>query len=152
VANFYDAIPIVLKNEGGYENDPDDPGGETNFGISKASYPLLDIRALTAEQATSIFLRDFWLFTGIAAQIVADKLFDVYVLAKHNAIKVAQQVAGVPVDGSYGPQTEAAINSMDPTFFLGKFKAGMASYYQEVVAHDPEEAKFLTGWLNRVNQ
>lgn len=152
MANPYIAIPLTLKNEGGYVNDPDDPGGETNLGISKASYPLIDIKALTVEQATAIYLQDFWKFTGLASQAVANKLFDVYVLAKHNAIKVAQQVAGVTVDGSYGPQTEDAINAMDSTFFLGKFKAGMASYYQEVVAHNPAEAKFLNDWLRRAAQ
>ena len=49
-----EAIEHVLKFEGGYVNDPDDPGGETNFGISKRSYPDLDIAALTVADAVEI--------------------------------------------------------------------------------------------------
>ena len=44
MAEFSLAIPIVLENEGGYVDDPNDPGGETNFGISKRSYPNVDIK------------------------------------------------------------------------------------------------------------
>ena len=146
------AIPIVLKNEGGYINDPADPGGETNFGISKASYPNVDIKNLTVAQAMAIYARDFWIFGGIIVQDVANKLFDSYVNMRHNAIKVAQTVAQVPVDGSYGPHTEAAINAMNPQLFLEKFRAGLASYYQEVVAHNPAEEKFLADWLRRAAQ
>ena len=46
-SSFDLAIPIVLENEGGYINDPNDPGGETKYGISKRSYPALDIKNLT---------------------------------------------------------------------------------------------------------
>ena len=56
MAEFKLAIPRVITNEGGYVNDPDDPGGETKYGISKRSYPALDIKNLTVEQATAIYL------------------------------------------------------------------------------------------------
>jgi lysozyme family protein len=46
--------------EGGYVNDPKDPGGETNFGISKRAYPNLDIKALTPETVAPIYKRDYW--------------------------------------------------------------------------------------------
>ncbi|KKK60142.1 hypothetical protein LCGC14_3027340, partial [marine sediment metagenome] len=51
MASFEKAIPIVLKHEGGYVHDKLDPGGETNFGISKRAYPMVDIKNLTQEQA-----------------------------------------------------------------------------------------------------
>ena len=54
------AILHTLELEGGYVDHPDDPGGETNFGISKRSYPHLDIRNLTREQAIQIYVRDYW--------------------------------------------------------------------------------------------
>jgi lysozyme family protein len=60
MADFDTAINLVLKHEGGYVNNPDDPGGETNFGISKAVYPSLDIKSLTIEEAKQIYLRDYW--------------------------------------------------------------------------------------------
>jgi lysozyme family protein len=58
------AIDFTLRWEGGYSFDPDDLGGETNFGISKKSYPDLDIKALTREQAEKIYLYDYWLAVG----------------------------------------------------------------------------------------
>ena len=153
MSDFYLAIPGVLRNEGGYVNDPTDPGGETNFGISKRSYPdIVDIKSLTVEEATAIYLRDFWLFGGIIDQGVANKMLDSYVNMRHAAIKIAQRIAGVAVDGAYGPNTEAAINTMDPGFFLGKFRAALASYYQAIVANNPAEEKFLVGWLRRAAQ
>lgn len=152
MAVFSEAIPIVLKNEGDYINDPADPGGETRYGLSKASYPEVDLKTLTVEEATAIYLRDFWKFTGIVDQAVATKLFDAYVNMEHAAIKIAQTIAGVPVDGSYGPHTEDAINALDPGFFLEKFRAALASHYQDIVAHNPAEEKFLHGWLARAAQ
>lgn len=58
---FYSAVSFTLKWEGGYSNNPADPGGETNFGISKRSYPMLDIKNLTIEQAKAIYYLDYWL-------------------------------------------------------------------------------------------
>jgi lysozyme family protein len=58
--DFENAFQETVGIEGGYVNDPNDPGGETKFGISKRSYPALDIAALTMEQAQDIYRRDFW--------------------------------------------------------------------------------------------
>lgn len=57
---FEDAVLIVLEHEGGYVNHPSDPGGETNFGISKRSYPNLDIKNLTKQKAIEIYRKDYW--------------------------------------------------------------------------------------------
>jgi len=57
---FLPAFQIVVGIEGGYVNDPRDPGGETKWGISRRAYPDLDIAGLTLEQAQQIYLRDFW--------------------------------------------------------------------------------------------
>lgn len=59
-ANFDRAFTIVVGIEGGYVNDPADPGGETKYGISKRRYPDLDIKSLTLDQAKAIYLRDYW--------------------------------------------------------------------------------------------
>lgn len=58
--NFEKAVAFVLKHEGGYINDPRDPGGETKYGISKRAYPALDIKNLTEEQAKAIYRLDYW--------------------------------------------------------------------------------------------
>lgn len=58
---FEQAIAFTLSWEGGYVNDPNDPGGETKYGISKKSYGHLDIKNLTVEQAEAIYYEDYWL-------------------------------------------------------------------------------------------
>ncbi len=50
----------ILEVEGGYVDHPTDPGGETQWGISKRAYPHLDIRSLTREQAIAIYAKDYW--------------------------------------------------------------------------------------------
>ena len=60
MADFNKAIPIILAHEGGWVDDPADPGGETNMGISKRSYPKENIRGMTRERAAQIYRKDFW--------------------------------------------------------------------------------------------
>ncbi len=60
INDFRRALAFVLEFEGGYSNDPDDPGGETKWGISKRAYPNVDILNLTPEQALEIYSRDYW--------------------------------------------------------------------------------------------
>ena len=62
--NWERSLLHVIRWEGGYVNDPRDPGGETNLGISKRSYPHLDIKALTREDAEEIYRRDYWMKSG----------------------------------------------------------------------------------------
>jgi lysozyme family protein len=62
--DFDKSIEFVLSWEGGYVNDPKDPGGETNFGISKHSFPTLDIKNLTRDQAKQIYFEKYWLKAG----------------------------------------------------------------------------------------
>jgi lysozyme family protein len=57
---FPEVFDRVIGHEGGYVNDPNDPGGETQWGISKRSYPHLNIRMLTRAEAMGIYDRDFW--------------------------------------------------------------------------------------------
>lgn len=152
MADFNIAIPIVLRNEGGYVWDANDSGGETKYGISKRSYPNLDIKNLNVAQATVIYLKDFWKFGGINDQDVANKLFDSYVNMKHIAIKLIQRLVNVPQDGEYGPATERAINQYDPGMLLAHFKESLINHYQNIVKANPAEGKFLVGWLRRAQQ
>ena len=152
MADFEEAIPTVLENEGGLVDDRNDPGGLTKYGISQRSYPNVDIRNLTVEGAKAIYLRDYWMFSGIVSQPVATKLLDMYVLAKHNAIKVIQSLLGADEDGIYGPATEKLINLADPAQLLANFRIGMVQYYIDVAEKHPEEAGDLKGWLKRTRQ
>ena len=58
--NFDRIMEFILKQEGGYINDIDDPGGETNFGISKSSFPNEDIKNMTQERAKEIHRSLYW--------------------------------------------------------------------------------------------
>lgn len=60
MSNFDEAFALVIGVEGGYTNNPADPGGETKFGISKRRYPDLDIKNLTIDQAKVLYKRDYW--------------------------------------------------------------------------------------------
>ena len=60
MSDFQIAVNLVLNHEGGYVNNPSDPGGETNFGIAKRWHPDLDIRNLTKDQASVIYQQQYW--------------------------------------------------------------------------------------------
>lgn len=79
---FEKAVAIVLKNEGGYTWNKSDPGGETNYGISKRSYPNEDIKNLTVNRAKEIYYNDFWTKCNIykiESDSIAFRLFDLSV-------------------------------------------------------------------------
>lgn len=108
---FDRVFSLLLGHEGGYVDDPNDRGGETKYGISKRSYPKVDIRGLTLEGAKAIYAADYWrpirgdeLPIGLAL-LVFDSAVNNGVGA---AIRWLQRAAGVPVDGVFGPRTIAA--------------------------------------------
>jgi lysozyme family protein len=155
---FLKAFEYLLKHEGGYVNDKADPGGETRYGISKCSYPNLDIKNLTLEQAKEIYFRDFWI-KGKCEQInddnLAVKFFDLCVnTGIGQATKLIQRAlrsAGqnVAEDGLIGPNTLAAINKADPTDLLAALKSEAAGYYRMIAQANPSQQKFIEGWLRR---
>ena len=108
--NFDSAFDRLIGHERGYVNDPNDPGGETNWGISKRSYPDLDIAALTREDAKAIYLKDFWLPVqgeSLPASI-AYQLFDFAVNSGiDTAIRYFQRALGVADDGHFGSYSKA---------------------------------------------
>ena len=151
MANFDVSIAVILKNEGGYVNNPADPGGETNFGICKESYPDVDIKSLTVDGAKVIYKRDFWDKVhgdDIVDQNFATSLLDFAVNAGvGTAGKQVQKVLGVAVDGVIGQQTIHAINNT-PNFSKG-FAKGRADYYVALVTNKYTDIVFLKGWINR---
>jgi len=105
----------LIGHEGGYVNDPEDPGGETNWGISKRSYPTVNIKKLTRESAKVIYHRDFWdrLRGNTLPDGVAYQLFDFAVNSGiETAVRYFQRVVGVADDGHWGPMSAAAAASM----------------------------------------
>ncbi|MDR3179407.1 MAG: hypothetical protein LBT70_00720 [Holosporaceae bacterium] len=155
---FLKAFDYLMYHEGGYVKDPKDAGGETKYGISKLSYPKLDIKNLTRDQAKKIYFCDFWLKAkceDIVDENIAIKLFD---LAVHSGIQQAIRLiqralraAGEQVaeDGIIGPITLAAINKSDPTDLLAALKSEAAGYYRLIANANPSQQKFIEGWLRR---
>lgn len=115
---FDEAVVLVLRHEGGYANDPADPGGETNFGISKREFPHLDIRALTTADATALYQQYYWqpIQGDFLPWPLAVVTFDAAVNSGvGQASKWLQAAVGVAVDGVIGPKTlTAAQRHPDP--------------------------------------
>ena len=156
-AIFPAAVAAVLEWEGGYVNDPQDPGGETNFGISKASYPDLDIRNLTRDEAVAIYHRDYWVapdYVSLPDQIGA-KMLDMGVnMGPRTANRCLQRAcnhmsATLAVDGVLGPLSRAAVTHQPVNVLLATLRVEAANYYREIVADNPAMVKYLRGWLRR---
>lgn len=146
---FDDFIGRVLSHEGGYVCDPRDPGGETRFGIAKRSYPHVDVKGLTRDQAIAIYRRDFW------DRVQGDKLPRAFAFqaldaaVNHgigNAVRWMQRAAGVADDGVIGPMTLAAVGRTDPADLVLHFNAERLRFYAKLSTFDA----FGRGWINRV--
>jgi lysozyme family protein len=146
--NFDQAFDRLISNEGGYVNHPDDPGGETKFGISKRSYPRVDIKNLTRDEAKQIYRTDFWL-RGQMDQYDGAVSFQVFDAAVNhgigNAIRLLQKAAGVADDGHIGPVTIAAVKAKSVTDMLMLFIAWRIRFWTKLSTWD----SFGRGWANR---
>ena len=105
------AFDRLLGHEGGYTPGVGDPGGETNWGISKRTYPHLDIKNLTREHAKTIYYTDLWLRIH-ADQLPGSVAFQTFDFAVNSgiytAIRYLQRAVGVADDGHWGPVSVAA--------------------------------------------
>ena len=127
---FQRCLQFVLDREGGYVNDPKDPGGETNFGISKRSYPDLDIKHITTPQVSNIYYQDFWLKNH------CDKLSWPLCLC---VFDTAVNMGGLRA-GSFLKMTA------DPLEYLNI----RAKFYNKLAAIKSSNSRFLKGWLNPI--
>jgi lysozyme family protein len=157
-SKFQKAFDYVMYHEGGYSKDPNDSGGETKFGISKRSYPHLDIKNLTRDQARQIYFIDFWMKAKceqIIDENIATKFFDLCVnMGISQAVRLVQRAlrsTGISVveDGIIGPNTLAAINKADPTDLLAALKSEAAGFYRLIAQANPSQKKFIDRWLRR---
>ena len=124
------SLEFVLKWEGGYVNDPSDPGGETKWGISKRAHPSLNIRGLTPEDALKIYRKDYWDNLGCG-----DIEFPSCVAVLDTGVN-----CGVQRTRGWMRQAE----SVDAMLKIRE------SHYIEL-SKQPRFAKYLRGWLNRLN-
>ena len=138
----------------GYVNDPDDHGGETKYGIAKAANPDLNITTLDWEAAKRVYYKRYWLqgdcqdMPGRLAVLHFDSCVNHGV---GRAAKFVQKAAGTNPDGDIGPATIAAIRSKDELELCNAVCDLREKFYRDIVANNPSQAKFLNGWLRRVN-
>lgn len=171
MADFQIAVNLTLKNEGGFQNSPNDRGnwtggqigvGElkgTKYGISAMAFPALDIENLTIEQAEAIYKQGYWnvLYDDIKDQFIANKLFDMSVNEGiGEAVKLLQQILqphfpNITVDGHFGPITLAAINASDPISLLAAYKTVLVARALQIGADNPTERPFVSDWIKRIN-
>ena len=148
-------IEKILQTEGGYVNDPKDAGGETNFGISKRSYPNEDIKALTPEKAAAIYQRDFFdamNLGGIESKRIRWKVLDIAANAgPKTAGVILQVIVGAPPDGVVGVKTVAMVNAVPEDFVMDSLALIQAIRYNGIAYRTPTQTRFLKGWLARAN-
>jgi lysozyme family protein len=159
MADFAKALAYTLRHEGGWSDDPADPGGATNFGITLKTaqrYGIRtkeELRAMGLERVAEIYEAGYWLFGGVEDQRVATKLFDMAVnMGPGTAIRLLQRALfppGGPVDGRWGPGTLSATNGLGAETLLPRLCHQSAERYKDIAARRPASAKFLKGWLRR---
>lgn len=141
----------LLGYEGNYVNDPNDPGGETKWGISKRAYPNLIIKELTREDAYNIYKRDFWnkLELDKLSNSITFQLFDFAVNSGiETSIRYFQRAVGVADDGFFGDISKAAAAKMNNRDIIMKLNAERLEYMTKL-KNWPENSK---GWANRIAQ
>ena len=143
---FDDAFDRVISHEGGYVRNPKDPGGETQWGISKRAYPHLDIAALTREQAKAIYKRDYWDTLPPLPSPVKYQVFDFAVNSgRGTAIRALQRVIGAADDGVWGPESERLSKGV---IDVGAYLAERLEFMTKLKGW-PEFGK---GWARRIAQ
>lgn len=146
--NFDLAFDRLIGNEGGYSNDQRDPGGETNWGISKRSYPDVDVKNLTRAAAKAIYARDFWK-RGRMDDYDGAIAFQVFDFAVNSGIDTAlrklQRAAGVADDGHIGPVTVAAIKAKSVSDIVMLFTAERLEFWTQLSTWPT----FGKGWARR---
>ena len=137
----------LIGNEGGYTDGAGDPGGETKFGISKRSYPDVDIKNLTVDQAKAIYLRDFWNPLGDADGAVKFQVFDFAVNSGvQTAIRKLQAAISVADDGHWGPLSAAKLATMNRSSVLMLLAAERLDFMRKLSNWKVAGA----GWAGRI--
>ncbi len=159
--NFDEAFTKLVSHEGGFQDDPNDPGnwtggkmghGElkgTKYGIAANTFPGEDIKNLTLTRAREIYRFNYWGPAGCDA--VPDGLkFDLFDTAvnsgQRQAARLLQRAVGVADDGIIGPRTLQAVQSMDPERLIARFNGWRLDFMNDL----PTWPSFGRGWTQRI--
>ncbi|MDQ2066733.1 glycosyl hydrolase 108 family protein [Xinfangfangia sp. CPCC 101601] len=159
-SNFEKSFELVVGHEGGFTNDRRDRGnwttgkigvGElkgTKFGISAMSYPHLDIKNITLDQAKAIYAKDFWGKAG-CDQLAIGLDYIVFDAAVNHgvsrAVKLLQAAAGAGQDGILGPKTLAAVAKKDLTKLVKEFSVQRLMFWANISTFET----YGLGWFRR---
>ena len=172
MADFKLAYDKVLKNEGGYVNDPDDPGGETYKGVARkihskwdgwqiidllkqnTNFPkTLDNNQELQDKIELFYQVNYWdklKADDINSQLVADSIFDFGVNAgTGTSARLAQLVVEAGADGVIGKESISKINAFDEGYFLAAFTVAKIGRYIAIIKKRPTSKKYLYGWVRR---
>ena len=180
--NVDDIARQIVGREGGFVDDPDDPGGATNFGVTIHTMRRLaldldgdgdvdrdDVKALTKDRAIEIFKNHYFFGPGLDGlpQTIQASVFDMYVNAGGNAIRILQRLLGqfglpVGVDGALGPETRAAaakLADIAPDHHVDAYGIARRNYYYQLADKRPASRKYARrrdggkgGWIVRAEE
>ena len=172
----------IVAREGGYVNDPDDPGGATKYGVTIHTMRRLgldltgdgrvsvqDVKLLTRDRAEEIFIDYFFQGPGISSlpETLQASVFDMYVNAGANAVKILQRLLRqmgrtVEVDGVIGPQTIAAAHAATeaaPNHIADAYGIARRNYYLGLADRRVASRKYARtraggkgGWIRRAEE
>jgi len=146
---FDDAFKRLIGHEGDLSDDPNDPGGLTRYGISHRSYPNIDIKALTLDEAKSIYKRDYW--NAVQMEHLPEGIrFDLFDMAVNSgvsqAVKTLQRAVGAGEDGKLGPVTIAAIRELSDAQVVARFNGARLLFMTNLMTWQ----HFGKGWARRI--
>lgn len=162
--SFAQALAFTLKEEGGYVDDPRDRGGATNQGVTQATYDRYrrgkgltprDVRGMDSDEVADLYQSLFWspAHCDALARPLSICHFDWAV--NHGvpgALRTLQGALGVAADGVFGPDTQAAADAADPMPTVARYLGLRRAWYLAHVEAEPDQGKFLAGWLARIER
>ena len=157
--DFKECLDLVLKSEGGYVNNPKDPGGITNLGVTKAvweefvGHPVseADMKALTPEKVAPMYEQKYWrpCYGEVLPRGLSYLVFSMAVNAgPGRSVKLLQQSIGCVPDGVIGPSTRSLISASNIATLIAKFSETRREYYRALKVFPI----FGKGWLARVDK
>lgn len=154
--NFKECLDLVLKSEGGWVNHPNDPGGETNLGVTKrvweewVGHPVESLKNLTKDQVAPLYEQKYWrpCYGEVLPRGLNFIVFSAGIMSgSGRSIKLLQQSIGCLPDGIVGSRTRAVILASNIANLIAKFSETRREYYRSL-----NKPAFQKGWLARVDR
>jgi lysozyme family protein len=154
--NYKNCLELVLKSEGGWVDNPKDPGGETNLGVTKAvweeyvGHPVKTMKNLTKDDVAPLYEQKYWrpCYGEVLPRGLDFLVFSMGVNAgTGRSVKLLQSSLGCVADGVIGSRTRELIAFSDISKLIAKFSDARREYYRAL----KNFPIFGRGWLNRVD-